>query len=97
MMQERIGKQADIIMQQQLFLEKINRKERDTNIVVLGVPDDQTALDGATNDDGKLNKEIRSQRKDLDVTTLVVLAPARFWLPSPLRMLVTKCWRSHTS
>ena len=72
MMQERIGKQADIIMQQQLFLEKINRKERDTNIVVLGVPDDQTALDGATNDAGKLNKvwevledntEIRSHRR----------------------------------
>ena len=71
-MQERIGKQADIIMQQQLFLEKIDRKERETNIIVLGVPDVQTALDGATNDDEKLNKvwevledntEIRSHRR----------------------------------
>ncbi len=71
-MQEKIGKQADVIMQQQLFLEKIDRKERETNIVVLGVPDDQTALDGATNDDDKLRKvwevlddstEIRSHRR----------------------------------
>lgn len=71
-MEERIGKQADIIMQQQLFLEKIDRKERETNLVVLGVPDEQIALDGATNDDDKLGKvwevlqdstEIRSHRR----------------------------------
>ena len=71
-MQEQISKQANIIMQQQLFLEKVDRKERETNMVVLGVPDDQTALDGATNDDDKLSKvwevledntEIRSHRR----------------------------------
>lgn len=71
-MEEKIGKQADIIMQQQLFMEKMDRKERETNLVVLGVPDEQTVLEGATNDDDKLGKvwdvlevdtEIRSHRR----------------------------------
>lgn len=55
-MQEKIDKQAAIIMQQQLFLENIDRKERERNLVVLGVPDDHEGLDGATSDEAKLQK-----------------------------------------
>lgn len=70
--QDKIDKQADIIMHQQLFLESVDRKERETNLVVLGVPDEQLALDGATNDGDKIEKvweamgdstEVRSHRR----------------------------------
>lgn len=53
-MQQELDKQAEIIMKQQLFPEQIDRKERETNLVVLGVPDEDEALDGATNDEDKL-------------------------------------------
>lgn len=41
---------------QQQFLEALDRKELETNIVVLGVPDENEALDCATTDQEKLNK-----------------------------------------
>ena len=52
-MEQTIDKQANIIMQQQLFLD---RKNRETNLVVLEVPDDQIALYGASSDESKLVK-----------------------------------------
>lgn len=55
-MQKELDKQADIITKQQLFLEQLDRKERETNVVVLGVPDEQEALDGIINDEEKLKK-----------------------------------------
>lgn len=55
-MEQTIDKQANIIMQQQLFLEDIDRKNRETNLVVLEVPDDQIALNGANSDESKLGK-----------------------------------------
>lgn len=55
-MQERIDTQASIILQQQKFLEGIDRKERENNLVMLGVPDEGEALDGATDDDTKIGK-----------------------------------------
>lgn len=55
-MQQKVDRQAEIIMKQQQFLEQIDRKERETNIVVLGVPDEEEALEGATCDDDKLHK-----------------------------------------
>ena len=55
-MQQQLDKQAEIIMKQQSFLEQIDRKERETNMVVLGVPDEQETLEGATRDEDKLHK-----------------------------------------
>ena len=46
-MQEQIDKQAEVIARQQSFLESIDRRERETRLViVLGVPDDSKSLDG---------------------------------------------------
>ena len=39
-MQEKIDKQASIISHQQLFLESVDAKQRETNIVITGVPED---------------------------------------------------------
>lgn len=53
-LQERVDKQGEIIAKQQRFLENVDRKEREMNVVVLGLPDENEALDGATTDDEKL-------------------------------------------
>lgn len=55
-MQARLDKQADTILHQQLFLEALDRKDRETHVVVLGVPDDGETLDGVSNDEEKLKK-----------------------------------------
>ena len=55
-MQQKIDNQAGIIMQQQLFLEKLDRREREKNLVLLGVPDVNEALEGATSEEGKIGK-----------------------------------------
>ena len=56
-MEEKISKQAETILHQQLFLEAIDRREREANMIVTGVPDEHEALDGTTSDtDDKLNK-----------------------------------------
>ena len=55
-MQAKIDKQSDLIMKQQMFLENIDRKERENNIVVLGVPEETEELEGATDDNAKLGK-----------------------------------------
>ena len=55
-MQEQIDKQAEIIGKQQSFMEAIDRKERETKLVVLGVPDEGESLAGETTDEGKLKK-----------------------------------------
>ena len=38
------------------FLEQLDRKERECNLVILGVPDDNETLEGATTDEEKLKK-----------------------------------------
>ena len=48
--------QADIVSRQQRFLETPDRKEREKNIVVLGVPDGKEALDSAVTDIDELEK-----------------------------------------
>ena len=55
-LETRISKQDEIIKNQQGFFEKLDSKERETKLVVLGVPDEQESLDGATDDDTKLRK-----------------------------------------
>lgn len=55
-LQEQIDKQAEVIARQQSFLESIDRRERETRLVVLGVPDEGESLAGETTDEGKLRK-----------------------------------------
>ncbi len=43
-------KQGEIIARQQRYLEAIDRKERETNLVITGVPDEDEALEGATSE-----------------------------------------------
>lgn len=52
----RLDKQAEIISKQQLYLESLDRKEREANLVILGVPDEYESLDGAVTDEDKLKK-----------------------------------------
>ena len=55
-MHVKFDKQAEIIMKQQLYLESIDRKDRETNLKVLGVAEDSDALDGVNSHTEKLNK-----------------------------------------
>lgn len=55
-LRERVNRQEQILAKQQQFLEALDRREREANIVVLGVPDDNEAMEGATTDQEKLNK-----------------------------------------
>ena len=55
-LQMRIDKQDEIIKHQQLFLEHLDRKDRESNVVLLGIPDEGSTLEGATNDGQKLQK-----------------------------------------
>ena len=51
-----LSKQNEIVVKQQIFLEHLDRRERECNIVILGVPDDNEALEGVTSDSDKVNK-----------------------------------------
>lgn len=55
-LESKINKQSEIIAKQQQFLERIDRKEREDNIVILGVPDEHEALEGAVTDEDKLKR-----------------------------------------
>ncbi len=55
-MEGKISKQAEIISQQQRFLEVLDRREREDNVVVLGLPDESEALEGAVTDVDKMNR-----------------------------------------
>ena len=54
-MQNQIDQQARVIEKQQQFLEAIDRRERETKLVLLGVPDEGVNLAGATTDGEKIN------------------------------------------
>ena len=49
-----VVKLSEIVLKQQLFLENIDRKDRETRLVVLGVPEDN--FDGVSTDNEKLDK-----------------------------------------
>ena len=53
---QQLGKQNEIIAKQQLYLEKQDRKERECNLIVLGVPEEGETLEGATSDSDKVSK-----------------------------------------
>lgn len=55
-LQTQIDKQAEIIDRQQRFLESLDRKEREKNLIILGVPEVETSLEGVTTDEQKIDK-----------------------------------------
>lgn len=55
-LKQQVSQQNEIIAKQQKFLEQIDRKERECNVVIQGVPEGVVALDGATNDSDKIKK-----------------------------------------
>ena len=55
-LQAQVDKQAEIISKQQRYLETLDRKEREKNLVITGVPDEREAFIGATSDEDKLKK-----------------------------------------
>lgn len=55
-LKSQVDKQAEILTKQQQFLETLDRKEREANIVILGVPDENEALDGAVTEEEKITK-----------------------------------------
>ena len=71
-LQAQVDKQAEIIVKQQRFLETLDRKEREMNLVITGVPDEHERLEGEPTDGSKLNKiwwkagvrdEVKSHRR----------------------------------
>ena len=55
-LENKLEKQAEFISKQQFFMEALDCKERESNLVILGVPDGENAFDGAVSDDTKLEK-----------------------------------------
>ncbi|KAG0713455.1 Gamma-butyrobetaine dioxygenase [Chionoecetes opilio] len=55
-LQDQVKKQAEVIVKQQRYLETLDRRDREKNIVVTGVPGENEALEGATAEEGKLQK-----------------------------------------
>ena len=55
-LETRAAKQDEITANHQNFFERIDTSQRETKLVVLGVPDDNESLDGATEDAAKLGK-----------------------------------------
>lgn len=55
-LQEQVTKQQEIITKQQRFLEDMDRKARECNMVLLGVPEEQETLQGASTDVAKIQK-----------------------------------------
>ena len=51
---EVVTKQSEIILQHQLFLEQLDRRNREKNLVLFGVPDENLALEGATTENAKI-------------------------------------------
>lgn len=53
-LEAKVDRQAQVIAAQQQFLEAVDRRERETNLVILGVPDQNESLEGATANGDKL-------------------------------------------
>lgn len=49
-LQGKIDKQAEIIANQQRFLEMLDRREREMNVVVMGLPEEGETLEGVRMD-----------------------------------------------
>ena len=53
-MEATINKQSEILTKQQMYLEGVDRKKREKNLIILGVPENNTNLDGCSNDEEKI-------------------------------------------
>ena len=51
-----VDKPAEILAKQQRYLEILDRKERENNLIVTGVPDENESLNGATTEEKNLEK-----------------------------------------
>ena len=76
-LQAQVNKQADIIAKQQRFLESLDRKERECNLILLGVPEEHESLDGATTDRAKVDKVWEAARATCRVTSVRRLGKPR--------------------
>ena len=48
-----VDKQANILAKQQRYLKILDRKERENNLIVTGVPNESESLEGGTSDEAK--------------------------------------------
>lgn len=55
-LRDQVKKQAEVISKQQQYFEALDRRERENNIIVTGVPNENEALEGITSDEDKINK-----------------------------------------
>ena len=53
---QQVAKQNEILAKQQTYLERQDQKERECNLVILGVPEEPETLEGAATDTEKLSK-----------------------------------------
>ena len=58
LLQEQVAKQQDVIVRQQRFLEDIDRKAGECNLMLLGIPEEQESLNGAVAEDAKIQKAL---------------------------------------
>ena len=49
-----INKQSEILMKQQMYLEGVDRKKREKNLIILGVPENSANLEGCSDDEVKI-------------------------------------------
>ena len=61
-----IKKQSEVILQHQLFLEQLDRKNRENNLVLFGIPDERSAFDGVTSEEDKIQKVLGKVETDSD-------------------------------
>ena len=69
-LQNQVNKQSDIIARQQRFLEVIDKKERECNLVFLGVPEDGVGLEGLTEDKDKVKKILEAIGSSSNISSL---------------------------
>ena len=68
-LQQQVNMQSDIIARQQRYLEILDRKERECNLVLLGVPEDGENIENATVDVDKIEKIWRVIGSSVNITS----------------------------
>lgn len=67
---ETIEKQSAIIMQHQLSMEQVDRQTRETNVILFGVPDEHTVLNGATTEEAEIQRVMSAVEVGPEVVAL---------------------------
>ena len=68
-LQQQVNMQSDIIAKQQRYLEMLDRKERECNLVLLGVPEDGENIGNATVDNDKIKEIWRVIGSSVNITS----------------------------